>query len=121
MTNPAVSPPTRIFTTWGTVLYVDPASRELRHGPIDACPENAFFLADHRPEGGRPRGCLALGFGESAQGIACQPERSLALGGSDEKGQAATATMLTVVDLERDPGLGGRERVPCLGVRVKRP
>ena len=107
MTNPVVSPPTRIFTTWGTVLYVDPASRELRHGPIDGSPENAFFLADPRPEGSRPRGCLALGFGESAQAIACQPERSLALGESDEKGQAATATMLTVVDLER--GLVGLE------------
>ena len=107
MTNPVVSPPTRIFTTWGTVLYVDPASRELRHGPIDGSPENAFFLADPRPEGSRPRGRLALGFGESAQPIACQPERSLALGASDEKGQAATATMLTVVDLER--GLVGLE------------
>ena len=102
MTFPIVSPPTRIFTTWGTVLYVDPASGELRHGPIDGSPENAFFLADARPEGSRPRGCLALGSGDSALLIASQAERSLTLGESDEKGQAAAAaTTLTVVELER--------------------
>jgi len=101
MTSPIVSPPTRIFTTWGTVLYVDPASGELRHGPIDGSPENAFFLPDPRPEGSRPRGCLALGFGDTAQLIACRAERSRTLGESDEKDQAAAATRLTVVELER--------------------
>jgi hypothetical protein len=31
--------PARIFTTWGTVLYVDSASGQLRHGPIETSPE----------------------------------------------------------------------------------
>ena len=105
--NPVISPPARIFTTWGTVLYVDADTRELRHGPIDGSPENAFFLADPRGGGTRPRGWLAQGFGESARLIACLPERSVALLEGDDEGQAASATMLTVVELER--GLVGLE------------
>jgi hypothetical protein len=31
--------PLRLFTTHGTVLYVDPLSDELRHGPLDGSPE----------------------------------------------------------------------------------
>ena len=107
MMTPVGSPPARIFTTWGSVLYVDPGSLELRHGPIDTSPENVFFLADPDREGTRPRGRLALGFGESARLIACLPDRSQLLPEGGENGQAASATMLTVVDLER--GLVGLE------------
>jgi hypothetical protein len=107
MMTPVGSPPARIFTIWGTVLYVDAGSRELRHGPIDGTPENAFFLADPRREGTRPRGWLALGFGESARLIACLADRSLALPEGDDEGQSPSATMLTVVELER--GLVGME------------
>jgi hypothetical protein len=37
----------RIFTTWGTVLYVDVTSGELRHGNVDDRPANTIFV----PEG----------------------------------------------------------------------
>jgi hypothetical protein len=36
----------RLFSSWGTVLYVDVASEELRHGPVDRSPANARFAAD---------------------------------------------------------------------------
>jgi SAM-dependent methyltransferase len=39
------SPRRRLFTTHGTVLYIDPASGELRHGAIGQSPENAFFVS----------------------------------------------------------------------------
>src|SRR5579871_4690988 len=42
MTN---KPPARLFTTFGTALYLDP-SGELRHGPIDSSPDNAALVAD---------------------------------------------------------------------------
>ena len=44
---PAVRP-ARLFTTFGTVLYVDSVSGELRHGAIESSPANAV-LAPHAP------------------------------------------------------------------------
>src|SRR5579862_1609252 len=37
---------TRLFTTFGTVLYIDTASGKLRHGPNSTSPENLVFVAD---------------------------------------------------------------------------
>jgi hypothetical protein len=35
--------PARVYTTHGTVLYVDEVSQELRHGPLSDSPANVFF------------------------------------------------------------------------------
>jgi hypothetical protein len=35
MINLYNAPSARLFTTWGTILYVDADSGELRHGPIE--------------------------------------------------------------------------------------
>jgi Protein of unknown function (DUF5672) len=45
MSEAAALPP-RLFTTHGTVLYVDPASGELRHGALEGSPANARFVSD---------------------------------------------------------------------------
>lgn len=46
--------PARIFTSWGTVIYSDPATRLLRHGPVATSPENVFLLPrEGRGEGAR--------------------------------------------------------------------
>ncbi len=37
---------TRLLTAFGTVVHVDPASGELRHGPIESSPANAWFVAE---------------------------------------------------------------------------
>jgi hypothetical protein len=58
--------PLRLFTTHGTVLYIDPTSGDLRHGPIEGSPANARFVLDgqhgqimHDDAGlSRPVGCL---------------------------------------------------------------
>src|SRR5207248_7741432 len=40
MTAPSTLPPARLYTTWGTVLYVDSASGQLRHGAMETSPTN---------------------------------------------------------------------------------
>jgi hypothetical protein len=39
-----VAAESRIYTTYGSVLYVDEATSELQHGPIAASPANVFFV-----------------------------------------------------------------------------
>jgi FkbM family methyltransferase len=46
MTDPSGAPPIRLFTTWGTVLYVDVTSGQLRHGPVDRSPANVRFASN---------------------------------------------------------------------------
>ena len=51
-------PPARLFTTFGTVIFVDPTTGELRHGPIESSPENVV-LVPHTSLGAPHRlGCL---------------------------------------------------------------
>src|SRR5262249_2010925 len=38
--------PLRIYSSHGTVLYVDETTAELRHGAINASPANVFFFPD---------------------------------------------------------------------------
>src|SRR5271165_7012925 len=45
MNRKATALPPRLFTTHGTVIYVDPTSGELRHGPLDGSPANARLVA----------------------------------------------------------------------------
>jgi len=40
------APRARLITAFGTVLYLDPASGELRHGDVATSPANAYFVAD---------------------------------------------------------------------------
>jgi hypothetical protein len=47
MIEPSATSPARMFTTWDTVLFVDPASGELRHGAIETSPQNAVLTAYH--------------------------------------------------------------------------
>lgn len=42
--NP-VAERTLIYSNWGTLIYLDPVSRALKHGPGDAVPQNLFFLS----------------------------------------------------------------------------
>jgi len=55
MIDAVTDTPARVFTAFGTVLYVDPVSRELRHGPVDSSPANAFFVLDRNLMGAYPR------------------------------------------------------------------
>jgi hypothetical protein len=37
--------PTRVFTIHNNVLYIDPASSRLRHGPVGSSPVNAGIVS----------------------------------------------------------------------------
>lgn len=46
MSDLSMAPRARLFTAFGTALYIDVASGELRHGPIETSPANAVFVVD---------------------------------------------------------------------------
>jgi hypothetical protein len=63
-------PPSRLFTTFGTVLYVD-ASGELRHGSIESSPANALLVAHTSGEAV----WLTAKDGDARRVIVCSDER----------------------------------------------
>jgi hypothetical protein len=65
------APRARLFTVFGTALYVDVASGCLRHGPAESSPANAVFVAE--PGWGQPHrtGRLMRDKGHSLEPIAC--------------------------------------------------
>lgn len=90
----------RIFTTSNSVLYVDGASGELRHGPIQVSPANVHFV----PETGQSdcrRGWLIRDRAETRERIVCQKARSGCASGEPRSEGAATPTLLELVPLER--------------------
>ena len=67
-------PRTRLFTNWGTVLYIDTESGELRHGPVHACPANAVFVADPTSSEEARDGWLMHDVGDALEPIVCLAE-----------------------------------------------
>jgi hypothetical protein len=81
--------PARIFTTHRTIVFVDPASGELRHGPVGDSPVNAGFVSDG------PAGQIVFDAGEIRRPIFCGLDRC---GVSESlQADAASATVLRVV------------------------
>ena len=58
MSELASVPPARLVTVFGTVLYMDTASGELRQGQHGSSPANAAFVADPGSPGPPRRGWL---------------------------------------------------------------
>lgn len=101
MTDPSGAPaPARLFTNWGTVLHVDDATGELRHGPSAGSPANAVFNAERAAAGAR-RGWLEHDRDGAREPIVCLPERSLTVSGSGGKDKGTGPTLLEIVPLER--------------------
>jgi len=98
---------TRVFSVWGTVLYVDPATGQLRHGPIDESPENVIFVVDRTLPGSKLRGWLVHDLGDSLQPITCAAHLCWSAAVSAEGEPAEGPTPLALVELER--GLVGIE------------
>jgi hypothetical protein len=93
--------PARIYTSWGTVLYVDSASGQLRHGPTETSPENAVFVADRTTAGLYRQGRFMFDNGERLEPIACGALscRSVAMAGDLDPPVAPT--LLELLPLER--------------------
>ncbi len=94
MSDLSTAPRARLFTAFGTVLYVDVASGDLRHGPIESSPANAVFVADPSSAAPHRRGWLMYDTGDSRELLVCHadrchlPSRS---GGASEFGFADSA------------------------------
>jgi hypothetical protein len=100
MTSP-VRPPARLFTNWGTVLHVDPASGELRHGPIEKSPVNAVFVIDSASSEEVHRGWLMHDTGAALLPIVCLGEHSWTAASGELGENAAPPTLFELIPLER--------------------
>ncbi|MFO1097867.1 MAG: hypothetical protein U1E81_06205 [Xanthobacteraceae bacterium] len=89
----------RLITAFGTVLYIDSAG-ELRHGPIESSPENAFLLQVEVSEGSLRRVSLACGTDSSREGIVCMADHSQSISRFDDR-NAITPNIFELIPLER--------------------
>src|SRR5580704_16327401 len=71
----------RLFTTWGTALYVDAALGELRHGAIESSPQNAFLVGDPGSSGKAGLACLVYDNAGLRQPIVCSSNASRPVAG----------------------------------------
>jgi hypothetical protein len=101
MTDLSTAPPARLFTTWGTVLYVDAASGELRHGPIDTSPANAVLVAAPRLTASPRRGGFMHLAGEKLEPIACGTLGYRSIPGANTRDPPVEPTLLDLLPLER--------------------
>jgi glycosyltransferase involved in cell wall biosynthesis len=110
MIDLATAPRARIYTTWGTVLFVDADTGELRHGPIDTSPENAVFVADPISTGAHRQGWLMFASGEKLEPIACGSLGCRSVSAADPGDPPVAATLLELIPLERGLITFGAER-----------
>ena len=101
MSDLSTAPPARLVTVFGTVVYVDAASGELRHGEIETSPPNAMFLAEPSSPGPRRRGWLMYEAAGRREPIVCYSDRCHSVPNGREDRLSASATVLELVPLER--------------------
>jgi hypothetical protein len=94
----SATPSNRLFTSHGTVLYVDPAG-ELRHGPADSSPINASLVSDGA------YGQIICEAAGARQPIVCLLDRCQTLESANRRDGPFTPTILEVVPLK--PGAVG--------------
>lgn len=101
MTRNAVTAPARLFTVFGTVVYVDGSTGELRHGPLDTSAANVALVAaaDELPPHPRYR-LVHQAFASEGQVLVGPDGRLVAI--SDEAPEPSDGgARLEVVPLER--------------------
>jgi hypothetical protein len=97
----SAAPRARLFTTWGTVLYIDVVSGELRHGPANSSPANAVFVADPTSKGELRRGWLMHASGKALEPVICLAEHSWAASSNALTDATLPPTHFQFVTLER--------------------
>jgi hypothetical protein len=94
-------PAARLLTTWGTVLYVDDASGQLRHGAFETSPANAVFVAEGPPTGERRQGWMVHTSGETFDRIVCGVLSCRAVSHANGGDPPPVPTLFELVPLER--------------------
>lgn len=101
MIDPSATPPSRIFTTWGTVLYVDAATGQLRHGVIETSPANCLFVADPASTEFYRQGWITHASGERIDPIICGGLSCRSVSGASGGDPPGVPTLLELIPLER--------------------
>jgi hypothetical protein len=91
----------RLITAFGTVLYLDVASGELRHGDVESSPANVFFMAERGATDTYRRGFLLYNSGTTSELIVCHADSSRAVSRTDGYAERISPTLLELVPLER--------------------
>jgi hypothetical protein len=100
---PAVRRP-HLLTTWGSVLYIDVVSGELRHGPLDSSPANAVFIAGPPSNGEVRQGWIMHDVGEALEPVVCLADNSWTASRLDPTGGSVSPTIFQVT-------LAGHDRI----------
>jgi hypothetical protein len=93
--------PARVLTCFGTQLYLDPASGELRHGEAGTVPANVVLEPDSMSESSRRNVRLVYTAGGRQGDIDCRDDRCRPASVEAMSGAAGGAIMLDMVALER--------------------
>ena len=101
MSELSSAPRARLITAFGTLVYVDAASGELRHGEAESSPTNAFFVADPSATGAYRHGLLVYDTGVSCDPIVCQADGSCCVSRVNGHGGRLSATLFELIPLER--------------------
>jgi glycosyltransferase involved in cell wall biosynthesis len=93
--------PSRLYTIWSTVLFVDEETGELRHGPIDSGPDNTLFVPETELVGRFGRGAIVHRRADGTEmPVTCRSDRCVTID-RPESEDVAVGTKLEIVPLER--------------------
>ncbi len=92
---------TRLITAFDTLLYVDVASGELRHGPVESRRANVVFVADPGTAGRYRQGWLMQDADGSPEPLVCLKDRCHLASLSGGASGSALPTVLELIPLER--------------------
>jgi glycosyltransferase involved in cell wall biosynthesis len=95
------APRARLFTTFGTVFYVEIASGQLRHGVIDSSPPNAVLVGDQGVLEGSRIGWIMHDTADSLQPIGGSADGCWSAAGAETSGASLAPTTFQLVPLER--------------------
>ncbi len=97
----------RIFTSHGTIMFVDTASGELRHGLLERSPSNVIFV----PEGEQAR--IKFCGVDSPQDIAFLPEYSAVVGSEKAATHTKSSVFFLVTTIGKEFALTERGKFLC--------
>jgi hypothetical protein len=99
----STAPRTRLLTTFGTLVYLDSDSGELRHGAIASSPENVVLVADPGGADAGRHGWLVHAVSDAFEPIACRADGCQTISRAETKNgeRPVPPTLLEVVPLDR--------------------